>query len=133
MIERGSDQRSPDDPVRGPQRCLVIDDETDTASVLAYHLQRLGFVTTVAESGELGERYLRDELWDLVIVDVVLPDIDGRDLVPSIRALDSHPEVILTSVLSAGDLVDHCADALLSKPFRGVDVTAAVHTARKAA
>ncbi len=134
MIHRGPELTAPDAGTAGLRtRCLVIDDESDTATVLTYHLRRLGFVTTVAGSGELAERLLHDEAWDLVIVDVVLPDVDGRDLVPGIRALDSHPEVILTSVLSAGDLFDHAADALLSKPFRGTDVFAAVQTARKAA
>lgn len=134
MIECEAKLSTPDPETAGLRmRCLVIDDEKDTATVLTHHLKRLGFETTVAGSGEVATRYLHDEAWDLVIVDVVLPDVDGRDLLPLIRGIESRPEVILTSVLSAGDLVDHHADALLSKPFRGNDVVTAVQSARKAA
>lgn len=114
-------------------RCLVVDDEDDTAAVLVYHLNRLGFATASVGSGEQAEAALKSGGWDLVVVDVLLPDSDGRDLLPLIRSLDEHPGVILTSVLDPIDLYDHTADALLSKPFRGVDVSAAVHLARQAA
>ena len=117
----------------GPHRCLVIDDEADTGTILTFHLNRLGYETTVVGTAERGRRALNDAVWDLVIIDVILPDLDGRELLPSVRALESRPDVILTSVLSPEDLSDHRADALLPKPFRGVDVGVAVRAAKAAA
>jgi DNA-binding response OmpR family regulator len=63
------------------------------------------------------------------MVDVMLPDGDGRDLIKSIRDLARSTKVVLTSVLTRYELRDHDADSYLAKPFRGVDVTQAITSA----
>ncbi len=116
----------PAPPARGT--CLLVDDEADVARILSFHLHRLGFAVTVAPTLDAARRLLEDRSWAVVVLDVLLPDGDGRDLLPALRALADPPKVIIASVLMPYDLAGHSADAYLAKPFRGVNVCRALET-----
>ncbi|MBG0818585.1 two-component system response regulator [Planomonospora sp. ID82291] len=109
-------------------RVLVIEDEEDVRDLLRRHLNGLGCQVRTAESGEAGLTLAVSDPPDLVVLDIRLPGVDGRQVA---RALQSDPRtrgcrIVVTSVLDAEDLLDINADAVLPKPFRRADVKKAV-------
>ena len=74
---------------------LVIDDEDDIRKLIARILKLEGYTVHQAEDGKRGLRTLERETIHVTICDVRLPDANGVDLVPKIRALNPHGEVIL--------------------------------------
>ncbi|AVZ73543.1 hypothetical protein SLUN_16490 [Streptomyces lunaelactis] len=99
---------------------LVVEDEQDVSNLLSQHLRGLGCRVDVAATGEGGmERAFADPP-DLAIVDILLPGIDGREVIRRLRADDrtSGCRIAVFSVLDPQDLTDLAADAMLAKPFR---------------
>lgn len=101
---------------------LVVEDEPDIAHVLEKGLAYKGFGVTVARSGEAALRELRETLPDLIILDVMLPDIDGFELCRRIRAMGhvSLPILMLTAKDTQADKIaglDCGADDYITKPF----------------
>jgi CheY-like chemotaxis protein len=103
---------------------LVIEDDNDVAALLASHLHRLGCRVVVAGTGEAGLAAARGDRPDVVIVDVLLPGIDGREVVRTLRdePQTSDCSYVVTSVLDRADLRAIGADAVLPKPFSRRDV-----------
>ncbi|WP_344865575.1 response regulator [Planomonospora alba] len=109
-------------------RVLVIEDEQDVCDLLRRHLSGLGCEVRTADNGELGLLLAVTDPPDLVVLDIRLPGVDGRQVA---RALQADPRtrgcrIVVTSVLDAEDLLDINADAVLPKPFRRADVKRAV-------
>jgi len=109
---------------------LVIEDEVDVLTLLESHLRRLGCRVTGVASGRAGLALARAEPPDAVLVDIMLPDIDGREVVRSLRADPGTARcmIVLCSVLDADDLADVPADAVLAKPFAKADVAELVES-----
>nr|BFE89455.1 hypothetical protein GCM10020093_120570 [Planobispora longispora] len=109
-------------------RVLVIDDEQDVLDLLTRHLGGLGCQVRTANTGELGLSLAVRDPPDLVVLDVRLPGVDGREVTRALRADPRTRDcrIIITSVLDMEDLVDIHADAVLPKPFRRADVKKAV-------
>jgi CheY-like chemotaxis protein len=107
---------------------LVIEDERDVLDLLDAHLGRLGYRVTAADSGELGVDLALAEPPDLVVVDMMLPGIDGREVVRRLRADPSTRDcsVVLCSVLDPPALDGIDADAVLAKPFGRAAIAIAV-------
>lgn len=99
---------------------LVIEDDSDVLDLLENHLNRLGCRVSRADDGEHGVRLALEDPPDIVIIDVLLPGIDGREVVRQLRAdrRTSDCRLIVSSVLDADDLDDVMADGMLTKPFR---------------
>jgi two-component system NtrC family response regulator len=74
---------------------LIIDDETTLCQVLARILREMGHEVTAAHSAETGLLAARDADFDLVLLDVCLPDGSGLDILPDLRQLPPQPEVII--------------------------------------
>ncbi len=109
------------------QRVLVIEDDRDVRVLLHSHLRRLGCEVLLASTGEEGVDVARSARPDLVLVDMVLPGIDGTAV---IRALRDDPatstcRVVLTTVLDV-DPAATGADSVLPKPFTRADVARAL-------
>jgi CheY-like chemotaxis protein len=66
------------------QRILVIDDEKGILDVVRSVLSRAGFKVEIALSGRNGIQKFDDDCFDLVITDMIMPEIDGRDVVKHI-------------------------------------------------
>jgi DNA-binding response OmpR family regulator len=102
-------------------RILVVEDEARIASFLVKGLRAQGHVPTVAETGAEALRRARVGDTDLVLLDLGLPDIDGLDVLASLRRFDRQtPVVVLTARDEVADTVaalDAGADDYLSKPF----------------
>jgi DNA-binding response OmpR family regulator len=111
-------------------RILVVEDEARIASFLRKGLQASGFATEVAADGGQALRLLRSREFDLLVLDLGLPDMDGFDLLDELRRTDQRlPVVILTARDSVGDTVaglEGGADDYLTKPFSFEELLARV-------
>jgi two-component system, OmpR family, copper resistance phosphate regulon response regulator CusR len=111
-------------------RILVVEDEPRVSSLLARGLAKHGFTTEVAESGEAALVLARSGRFDLVILDVGLPTLDGFDVLRVLRAgSETLPIVMLTARGTVRDTVaglDAGADDYITKPFRFRELVASV-------
>ncbi len=110
-------------------RILVVDDDLDLCELLSKYLRREGFEFDMAHDGELGvERALSGD-YALVVLDVMLPRLNGFDALSVIRSKSSVPVMMLTA---RGDDVDKIvglemgADDYLQKPFNPRELVARV-------
>jgi DNA-binding response OmpR family regulator len=99
----------------GGRSALIVDDSEDQAHLLQVHLERLGFTVSIAGTAEDAiESYRRIEP-AVAVVDLVLPGMDGWQLVDAMKAEVPGSRLVVTSVLGAEEYPT--ADALLPKPF----------------
>ena len=105
------------------ERILVVDDEEDIAELVAYNLERNGYRVTCVASGEVALKSARANLPDLVILDLMLPGIDGLEVCRTLRrdTKTAHiPVVMLTAKGEEADVVSGLelgADDYVTKPF----------------
>ncbi|MDI3329629.1 MAG: response regulator transcription factor [Micrococcus sp.] len=109
---------------------LMIEDEPRISSFVAKGLKAEGLATTVAATGREGLVLALTGGFDLVILDLGLPDMDGFEVLKRIRAQDAHlPVIILTARTSGEDTVTGLtsgADDYVPKPFRFAELVARV-------
>jgi DNA-binding response OmpR family regulator len=100
---------------------LIIEDESRIAQLLQRGLEELGYKTTVAYDGILGKKLVWQQAYDLIIMDIILPKINGIDLCREIK--ESYPDlpiIMLTALGTTDDKLegfDAGADDYLVKPF----------------
>src|SRR3989304_2900149 len=105
------------------ERVLVVEDEEDIQELVNYVLSKEGFHVTGVRSGEEAMRKLRAGPPDLVVLDLMLPGLDGLEVCRLMRAdagLKSVPVVMLTAKGEEADIVaglELGADDYLTKPF----------------
>jgi len=112
-----------------PPRILVVDDEAQIARVLRGYLEQAGFVVTTAHDGREGLRLARHEPPDLVILDLMLPEVDGLDVCRSLRKESNVPIIMLTARVEETDRLiglELGADDYVTKPFSPREVVARV-------
>jgi two-component system copper resistance phosphate regulon response regulator CusR len=111
-------------------RILIVEDEQRIASFLEKGLRANGFATTVATDGDEGAALARTGRYDLLILDIGLPGIDGFQVLRELREAGSAlPVVILTARDSVQDTVaglEGGADDYITKPFRFEELLARV-------
>jgi DNA-binding response OmpR family regulator len=101
-------------------RILLVEDDARLAAMVADYLGEAGFRPTVAGTGAAARRQLKREQFDAVVLDLMLPDMDGLELCRHIRAESNIPLLMLTA---RGDPLDRVvglelgADDYLPKPF----------------
>ena len=112
------------------KRILVIEDERDIAELIRLHLDDLEFSVTISCDGNTGLQKASTGSWDLVILDLRLPGIDGLEICRRIRqASSSVPVLMLTSKSSELDRVvglEIGADDYVTKPFSILELMARV-------
>jgi two-component system copper resistance phosphate regulon response regulator CusR len=113
-------------------RLLVVEDEVKTGDYLGQGLTEAGFVVALARNGLDGHHLAMTESFDLIILDVMLPDVDGWRIVQSLRDAGQQTAVLF---LTARDSVDDRvrglelgADDYLVKPFAFAELLARVRT-----
>ena len=118
-------------PAGRPLRLLVVDDDARIRDLLRRYLGQEGFEVLVAEDGRAMDRLLQRELFDLIVLDLMLPGEDGLSICRRLRARrDLTPVVMLTA---KGDDVDRIvgleigADDYLPKPFNPRELLARIH------
>jgi CheY-like chemotaxis protein len=99
-------------------RVLVIEDEPDVMGLLVRHLRRLGCTVEEASTGRDGLRAAKENPPDVVVVDILLPDIDGNEVIRELRAHGPTKacRVVTTSILDPSEY-SAVGDQVLSKPF----------------
>jgi DNA-binding response OmpR family regulator len=111
-------------------RILIVEDEPRLASFLEKGLRSNGFVTTVAKDGTTGGLMARDDDFDLLVLDLGLPDKDGTEVLRELRAAGQRmPVIILTARDDVSDKVaglEGGADDYVTKPFRFEELLARV-------
>ncbi len=117
-------------------KILVIDDEAEICELTKLLLQRNGHEVLVATDGNLAIRLFNEQIFDLVITDILMPDCDGLEVIAELRR--KHPAVRIIASSGGGrvssDSYLHIArktgaHALLAKPFTLSELHASVATA----
>jgi two-component system response regulator RegX3 len=110
-------------------RILLVDDEPDILEPVTYALRREGFEVDSAMDGESALERARTGLYDLLICDVMLPDMLGTDVCRALRAGSSLPIILLTARDAELDRVlglELGADDYVTKPFSSAELTSRV-------
>ncbi|GJH02622.1 heavy metal response regulator transcription factor [Paraburkholderia terrae] len=112
-------------------RILVIEDEPKTAAYLKKGLEESGYSVEVANDGSHGLILAQEEDYDVIILDVMLPWMDGWTVIKTLRATRTTPVLFLTARDDVDDRVrglELGADDYLVKPFAFVELLARVRT-----
>jgi phosphate regulon transcriptional regulator PhoB len=113
-------------------RVLVVEDEPDIRDLLAFHLEREGYLVTRASTGAEALRQLRATAPDLVILDLMLPEMDGLEVCRRLRADAGTAALPVIMLTAKGDEVDRVvgleigADDYIVKPFSPKELLARV-------
>lgn len=103
-----------------PARILIVDDEPSITEFVSYAMQKEGYQTETASDGEEALRKIEEQHFDLFILDIMLPGIDGYELCRRIRARMSTPILFLSAhdtELNKVVGLELGADDYLAKPF----------------
>jgi DNA-binding response OmpR family regulator len=101
-------------------RILLVDDELSVQKLLAYPLRKEGYDVIPALDGREALERLREDNFDLVVLDVMLPRMDGFDVCRAIRSRSTVPIIMLTAKTEETDKVlglELGADDYITKPF----------------
>lgn len=113
------------------QTILIVEDETAIARLLQLELEQVGFHTILAFDGEAGLEKALDTSVDLVLLDIMLPGIDGREVLRRLRTKRDVPVIFLTAKGALEDKVmglEEGADDYIVKPFEMAEVSARVRS-----
>lgn len=111
-----------------PKRILIVDDTKDILLVVARRLKSWGYESLIADSGEEGLRLAEEQLPDLILLDIMMPRMKGRDVCVQLK---SNPKTAQIPVifLTALGLADHIkagmdlgADDYIVKPFEPAEL-----------
>lgn len=113
-------------------RVAVIDDEPGVRHLLEIELARIGFEVRGAADGAIGFDLVKSWNPDVLVLDIVMPNIDGISLLPLLRRITQAPIVMLTARGSAKDKIasmSNGADYYLAKPFEMPEFLALIQAA----
>jgi DNA-binding response OmpR family regulator len=103
------------------KKILVVEDEQRIAELLKKGLEEFGYFVTLSFDGEMGKRLINSHTYDLIITDVILPQMNGFELCKEIRKVQPDvPIIMLTALGTTDDKLDGFdsgADDYMVKPF----------------
>jgi len=117
----------------GNKKILIVEDDNDINTLIAYNLKKSGFLVEQEFDGKDAMRKIREEVFDIVILDIMLPGIDGFDICKEIeddpRYFRSFVVVVSAKSRQQDRLYAHLlgADYYLSKPFTISELMTAVN------
>ena len=118
------------------KKVLIVEDDSNIAQLLSLYLEKEGFESQVAKDGGKGVELYRSFRPDLVLLDIMLPVMDGWSVLRKIREEDRTPVIMLTA---KGELEDRVsglesgADDYIVKPFEMKEVLARIHAVMRRA
>ncbi|AFM42775.1 response regulator with CheY-like receiver domain and winged-helix DNA-binding domain [Desulfosporosinus acidiphilus SJ4] len=110
-------------------RILLVDDEKKIITVLKAYLQQEGFQVTTALNGLIALTLFKENTYDLIILDLMLPGMSGIEICREIRKISSVPIIMLTAKVEEEDRIQGLgigADDYITKPFSPREVVARV-------
>ena len=113
-----------------PTKVLIVEDDGNIAELLHLYLEKEGFETQVASDGGKGVELFRSFQPGLVLLDIMLPVMDGWSVLKKIRETDKTPVIMLTAKGELNDKVQGLeggADDYIVKPFEMKEVLARIH------
>ena len=138
-MKAGSTTRRLRDGAEGVARVLVVEDERDVAELLRFNLAKEGFDVLVAPHGTDALRIARDQLPDVVLLDLVVPQLNGWDVCRRLKeATDTRsiPIIMVTGRAEEGDKIlgfELGADDYVTKPFSPRELVARVRAVTRRA
>jgi len=120
----------PDVPMNRAKRVLIVEDDAHIANLLRMHLRDEGYDVTHAASGDDGLRLLEDNDWSALVLDLMLPGVDGLEICRRARAMTRYTPIIITSA-RASEVhrilgLELGADDYLAKPFSMLELVARI-------
>ena len=115
----------------GPARILVADDDRNIADLVRMYLRKAGYEVTVARDGDETERLLKEQTFDLAVLDIMMPGQDGLQIVRHLRKRSDLPVIFLSARSSDIDKVSGLqfgADDYVTKPFNPAELVARVQS-----
>ena len=111
------------------KKILVVEDEQDISNIIVFNLQRAGFETLEAGDGPTGLRMALEESPDLILLDVMLPGMDGFEICKRVRETSQVPIIMLTAREEEADKIfglELGADDYVTKPFSNRELIARI-------
>ena len=105
-------------------RILLVDDDKDILEFLKYNLDQEGFETDVAESGKLALDFVSNKTYDLIILDVMMPNMDGIETCERIRKISPDSDTLVVFLTARGEDYSQIAgfeagaDDYITKPIK---------------
>jgi two-component system alkaline phosphatase synthesis response regulator PhoP len=112
------------------KKILVVDDEQSIITLVTYNLEKEGYNVISALDGEQAYQRIREERPDLIVLDIMLPEIDGFTLCQNLRKENNHTPILMLT--ARGEELDRVlgleigADDYLTKPFSPRELTARI-------
>lgn len=102
------------------KKILIVDDETKIIKVLQSHLKKEGFEVIVANNGQTAIKEFYEQIPSLIILDLMLPDMNGEDVFKELRKYSKVPIIIATTKIDEASILTGFklgADDYITKPF----------------
>jgi two-component system OmpR family response regulator len=116
--------------VHPSKRILVVEDDPHIAELMLMHLRDEGYLVAHAGDGDAGVQLLQRERWDALVLDLMLPGVDGLEICRRARAMARYTPIIITSARSSEMHrilgLELGADDYLAKPFSLLELVARV-------
>ena len=105
------------------ERVLIVDDDPDIQQLVRYNLSQAGFEVSTAETGRVALDLVQRHPPDLIILDLMLPDVDGMEVCRTLRQRENSRRIPVVMLTARGDEIDRVigfelgADDYVMKPF----------------
>ncbi|MEE0264454.1 MAG: response regulator transcription factor [Acutalibacteraceae bacterium] len=112
------------------KKVLIVDDDTNICELLRLYIDKDGFDTAIANNGSQALKLFEQEKPDLVLLDIMLPELDGWQVCREIRKTSQVPIIMLTAKGEVFDKVlglELGADDYVVKPFEAKEIVARIH------
>ncbi|MEF2918923.1 MAG: response regulator transcription factor [Acutalibacteraceae bacterium] len=113
-----------------PKKILIVDDDTNICELLRLYIEKEGFETAIAYNGMQALKLFEQEKPELILLDIMLPELDGWQVCREVRKTSQVPIIMLTA---KGEVFDRVlglelgADDYVVKPFEAKEIIARIH------
>jgi len=105
-------------------KILIVEDEKDIVEILSYNLEKEGYAVETAADGDIGLEKAQSFLPDLILLDIMMPNMDGMELCQKLRALSEFDNTLIAFLTARGEsftqisALDAGGDDFITKPIR---------------